>query len=104
MKTEIAELKERKKRFERSRDDYDHAMSKYMSKKQKDVGIFESAQDVADAKREYHKNSLLYCIKLNEIIEKKKTTFLENVKKIIIYRCWATCIRILHFFISFMII
>lgn len=86
LKSDLNDLKEKKKRFERSFEAFEHADSKYMSKKSKDMGIFESAQEVAECRKEFHSASLAYCLKLNEIHFKKKAFFAESV--IPIYSQW----------------
>lgn len=50
-----------------------------MSKKPKDLGILESAQEVAALRREMHETSLSLAIHLNEMIDKKSTFVYQSV-------------------------
>jgi Cft2 family RNA processing exonuclease len=50
-----------------------------MSKKPKDVGVLESAQEVANLRRELHETSLSLAIHLNEMIDKKSTFVYQSV-------------------------
>ena len=59
--------------------EFGYAYSRYMSKKPKDVGVLESAQEVANLRRELHETSLSLAIHLNEMIDKKSTFVYQSV-------------------------
>ncbi|KAL0138179.1 hypothetical protein V8B55DRAFT_1535746 [Mucor lusitanicus] len=75
----VAPLKELRKRFEKSSDDVDSALSKYMSKKPRDPTLPESAKELADNRKTFHKSYMEYVSKLNDIEAKKKVDYMENV-------------------------
>lgn len=75
----VAPLKELRKKFEKSSDDVDSALSKYMSKKPKDPTLSESAKELADNRKLFHKSYMEYVSKLNDIEAKKKVDYMENV-------------------------
>ena len=72
VKGDLQMLKELKKRYEKSHEEYYHASAKYMSKKSKEDALFEAAQEVADCRKEFHECSLDYCLKLDELLKKKE--------------------------------
>lgn len=71
LKGDLQMLKELKKRYEKSHEEYYHASGKYMGKKSKEDALFEAAQEVADCRKEFHECSLDYCLKLDEVLQKK---------------------------------
>ncbi|KAI7899498.1 uncharacterized protein BX663DRAFT_521103 [Cokeromyces recurvatus] len=79
VKSTIGPLKELRKRFEKSSDDVDLALSRYMSKKPKDPTLQESAIELADSRKAFHKVYMDYVLKLNDIEAKKKIDYMENV-------------------------
>ncbi|KAI9480846.1 MAG: hypothetical protein EXX96DRAFT_564407 [Benjaminiella poitrasii] len=79
VKNTIGPLKESRKRFEKSSDDVDSALSRYMSKKPKDPTLQESAKELADNRKVFHKVYMDYVSKLNDIEAKKKIDYMENV-------------------------
>ncbi len=50
-----------------------------MSKKPKDVGVLESALEVANLRKEFHDTSLSLAIHLNEMVDKKSTFVYQSV-------------------------
>lgn len=50
-----------------------------MSKKTKDIGLSESAQEVANSRREMHDSSLSLAIHLNEMSDKKITFVYQSL-------------------------
>ncbi|KAG2190738.1 hypothetical protein INT46_007931 [Mucor plumbeus] len=82
----VAPLKELRKKFEKSSDDVDSALSKYMSKKPKDPTLSESAKELADNRKLFHKSYMEYVSKLNDIEAKKKVDYMENFRiKVLAY-------------------
>ncbi|ORE11849.1 ArfGap-domain-containing protein [Rhizopus microsporus var. microsporus] len=79
VKETITPIKELKKKFEKSSDDVDSALSRYMSKKPKDPTLQESAKELADTRKTFHKVYMEYVSKLNDIEAKKKIDYMENV-------------------------
>ncbi|KAJ8659588.1 hypothetical protein O0I10_004566 [Lichtheimia ornata] len=79
MKETIAPVKEAKKRFERSSDDLDSALSKYMGKKPRDPTINESANELADTRKQFHQVYMDYVQKLNDVEAKKKVDYMEDI-------------------------
>ncbi|KAI8977532.1 hypothetical protein BDF20DRAFT_836323 [Mycotypha africana] len=79
MKNTIAPVKDLKKKFEKSSDDVDSALSKYMSKKPKDPTIHESAKELADSRKTFYTAYLEYVSCLNDLEAKKKVDYMENV-------------------------
>ncbi|CEP10078.1 hypothetical protein [Parasitella parasitica] len=75
----VAPLKELRKKFEKSSDDVDSALSKYMSKKPKDPTLPEAAKELADNRKTFYKFYMEYVSKLNDIEAKKKVDYMENV-------------------------
>lgn len=113
VKETITPIKELKKKFEKSSDDVDSALSRYMSKKPKDPTLQESAKELADTRKTFHKVYMEYVSKLNDIEAKKKINYMENVSKetfnkskmvngFCCCRCLLTCIQNLHFIIRAM--
>lgn len=80
MKETVLPVKDLKKKFEKSSDDVDSALSKYMSKKIKDPTLQESAKELADARKVFYKTFVEYVSKLNDIEAKKKIDYMENVR------------------------
>jgi Arf-GAP/coiled-coil/ANK repeat/PH domain-containing protein len=68
-----------KKKFEKSSDEADSSLAKYMSKKHKDLTILEAARDLAENRRRFQTDYMEYVMKLNEVEAKKKFDFVENV-------------------------
>ncbi|KAI8382451.1 hypothetical protein BD560DRAFT_386641 [Blakeslea trispora] len=79
LKTTIMPIKELRKKFEKSSDEVDSALSRYMSKKPKDPTLQESAKELADTRKIFHKSYMEYVSKLNDIEAKKKVDYMENV-------------------------
>ncbi|KAG0765037.1 hypothetical protein G6F57_006441 [Rhizopus arrhizus] len=79
VKETVSPLKELRKKFEKSSDDVDSALSKYMSKKPKDPTLQESAKELADSRKVFHKTYMEYVTKLNDIEARKKIDYMENV-------------------------
>ncbi|KAI8381358.1 uncharacterized protein BYT42DRAFT_566268 [Radiomyces spectabilis] len=79
VKSTLHPVKELKKRFERSSDDVDTLLARYMSKRPKDPTIFESAKELADARKVFHQVYIEYVKKLNDIEARKKVDYMENV-------------------------
>lgn len=71
-------MQESKRRYEKTRLDFGHAHSKYMAKRAKDVGLLESAQEVAALRRDFHEASLDYAIVLNEVSDKKNVLVYQS--------------------------
>ncbi|KAJ3092361.1 Arf-GAP with coiled-coil, ANK repeat and PH domain-containing protein 2 [Quaeritorhiza haematococci] len=69
------------KEFKSSSDSYQSCLSRYMARRPKDgdQGLDELAQDVADARKHFHKKSIEYGSKLNELDGKRKFELIENV-------------------------
>lgn len=59
--------------------DFGYAYSRYMSKRPKDIGVAESAQEVANFRRELHDSSLSLAIHLNEMADKKVTFVYQSL-------------------------
>ncbi|RUS17252.1 hypothetical protein BC937DRAFT_90211 [Endogone sp. FLAS-F59071] len=78
-KDDILPTKDIKKRFEKSSDESDQALSRYMAKRPKDPTLVESAKELADARKEFHVRYLEYALKLNDLQAKKKFEFMEYV-------------------------
>ncbi|OBZ82383.1 Arf-GAP with coiled-coil, ANK repeat and PH domain-containing protein 2, partial [Choanephora cucurbitarum] len=79
LKNTIMPIKELRKRFEKSSDEVDSALSRYMSKKPKDPTLQESAKELADTRKIFHKSYMEYVSQLNDIEAKKKVDYMENV-------------------------
>ncbi|KAI9269470.1 hypothetical protein EDC94DRAFT_598988 [Helicostylum pulchrum] len=79
VKTTVAPIKELRKKFEKSSDEVDSALSRYMSKKPKDPTLQESAKELADSRKIFHKSYMEYVSKLNDIEARKKVDYMENV-------------------------
>lgn len=79
VKETVSPIKELRKKFEKSSDDVDSALSKYMSKKPKDPTLQESAKELADSRKVFHKTYMEYVTKLNDIEARKKIDYMENV-------------------------
>ncbi|CAO3655098.1 unnamed protein product [Mucor hiemalis] len=79
VKNTVMPIKESKKKFEKASDDVDSALSRYMSKKPKDPTLNESAKELADSRKCFHKCYMEYVSKLNDIEAKKKVDYMENV-------------------------
>lgn len=70
-------IKDLKKRYEKTQSDFCHENGKFMGKKEKDLGLFESASDVAMARQNYHEAALDLACKLNEVVWKKDVAFMD---------------------------
>ena len=68
-----------KRKYEKDKLEFGYAYSRYMSKKPKAVGVLESAQEVANLRRELHETSLSLAIHVNEMIDKKSTFVYQSV-------------------------
>ncbi|KAI8885870.1 ArfGap-domain-containing protein [Backusella circina FSU 941] len=79
LRSTLAPVKELRKKFEKSSDEVDSSLSKYMSKKPKDPMIQETAKELGDNRRVFHKCYMEYVSKLNDIEAKKKVDYMENV-------------------------
>ncbi|KAJ3277241.1 Arf-GAP with coiled-coil, ANK repeat and PH domain-containing protein 2, partial [Borealophlyctis nickersoniae] len=80
---EINPAKKLGKEFQQCNDAYENAFGRYSSKRPKDVGMEESAKEVADARKAFHAKTLSYCNKLNEVEVKRKFELVENVMALI---------------------
>ncbi|CAI2170724.1 1787_t:CDS:10 [Funneliformis geosporum] len=78
-KNEIIPLKEVKKNVERSCNEADTALSRYMSKRPKDSMIADASIEVAYTRREFHHRYIDYVVKINELEAKKKFEFMEYI-------------------------
>ncbi|KAJ3185348.1 Arf-GAP with coiled-coil, ANK repeat and PH domain-containing protein 2 [Gaertneriomyces sp. JEL0708] len=76
---EIHPAKKAGREFQNAQDQYQAALSKYMSKKPTDKGLEESARDVAEARKSFHLKTLDYGAKLNDLDMKRKFEMVENV-------------------------
>ena len=72
-------MKELKRKYEKDKLEFGHAYSRYMSKKPKDIGVTESAQEVATLRRELHDSSLSLAIHLNEMTDKKTNFVYQSI-------------------------
>ncbi|KAH8552778.1 hypothetical protein BGW37DRAFT_271523 [Umbelopsis sp. PMI_123] len=79
IRAELSPVKELKKKFERSSDDVDSALAKYMSKKPKDQMIAEASRDLYESRLKFQTDYMEYVMKLNEVEAKKKFDFVENI-------------------------
>ncbi|KAI9278657.1 hypothetical protein BDA99DRAFT_600287 [Phascolomyces articulosus] len=81
MKETVSPVKDIRRRFEKSSDDVDSALSKYMSKKPRDPTIPEAcaANELADSRKGFHQVYMEYVQTLNDIEAKKKVDYMENV-------------------------
>ena len=70
---------ELKKKYEKEKLEFGYAYSRYMSKKPKDFGVLETAQEVATLRKDLHETSLSLAIHLNEMIDKKSTFIYQSV-------------------------
>lgn len=70
-RADLSGVRDLKRKWEKDAVEFAHYNSKYMAKKAKDPGIFEAAQEVADARKEYHLASLDFTTRLNELMEKR---------------------------------
>ena len=68
-----------KRKYETDKLEFGYAYSRYMSKKPKDLGVLESAQEVATLRRDLHETSLSLAIHLNEMIDKKTTFVYQSI-------------------------
>lgn len=59
--------------------EFGSAYSRYMSKRPKDIGVLEGAQEVATLRRDLHETSLSLAIHLNEMIDKKSTFVYQSI-------------------------
>lgn len=59
--------------------EFGYAYSRYMSKRPKDIGLLESAQEVANLRRSLHETSLSLAIHLNEMFDKKSTFVYQSL-------------------------
>ncbi|GET02868.1 arf-GAP with coiled-coil, ANK repeat and PH domain-containing protein 2 isoform X2 [Rhizophagus clarus] len=78
-KNEIVPLKDVKKVVERTCNEADTALARYMSKKPKDSMIPDASIEVAYTRREFHRQYIDYVVKLNELEAKKKFEFMEYI-------------------------
>ncbi|KAJ2955167.1 hypothetical protein NQZ79_g8792 [Umbelopsis isabellina] len=79
IRNELSPVKELKKKFEKSSDEADSSLAKFMSKKPKDLTILEAARDLAENRRRFQTDYMEYVMKLNEVEAKKKFDFVENI-------------------------
>ncbi|KAG2185136.1 hypothetical protein INT44_001926 [Umbelopsis vinacea] len=79
IRAELAPVKELKKKFERSSDDVDSSLAKYMSKKPRDQMIAEASRDLYENRLKFQADYMEYVMKLNEVEAKKKFDFVENI-------------------------
>ncbi|KND00518.1 uncharacterized protein SPPG_04828 [Spizellomyces punctatus DAOM BR117] len=77
--SEVQPTKKAGKDFQHAQDQYQNALSRYMSKKSTDKGIEESARDAADARKAFHTKTIEYATKLNDVDVKRKFEIVENV-------------------------
>ncbi|CAI2176475.1 13628_t:CDS:10 [Funneliformis geosporum] len=78
-KNEIIPLKDMKKATEKASYEVDSALSKYMSKRPRDITISEASIEVSETRKEFHDRCLNYVIKINELEAKKKFEFIEYI-------------------------
>ncbi|CAG8582328.1 3281_t:CDS:10 [Funneliformis caledonium] len=78
-KNEIIPLKDMKKGTEKASYEVDSALSKYMSKRPRDITISEASIEVSETRKEFHDRYLNYVIKINELGAKKKFEFIEYI-------------------------
>ncbi|RIA89125.1 hypothetical protein C1645_213938 [Glomus cerebriforme] len=78
-KNEIVPLKEVKKNVERTCNEADTALARYMSKRPKDSMIPDASIEVAYTRREFHRQYIDYVVKINELEAKKKFEFMEYI-------------------------
>ncbi|KAG0366415.1 hypothetical protein BC939DRAFT_443257 [Gamsiella multidivaricata] len=76
---EVVPVKEARKSFQRTSDEADQALHRYMSKRARDQTIPEASKDVADARKKMHVEYVDYCIKLNELQAREKFEFTEHI-------------------------
>jgi len=82
-KKEMEDLKEKKKKFERSFNNYDSALSKLSSVKRKSITpkdqsrTVELEQEVVDSRKDFRVNSLDFAFVLNDIAVRKNFEILE---------------------------
>ncbi|KAG0184328.1 Arf-GAP with coiled-coil, ANK repeat and PH domain-containing protein 2 [Apophysomyces sp. BC1034] len=79
IKETLFPVKDLKKRFERSSDDVDTVLARYMGKRPRDPTLADSAKELGDSRRGFHLTYMDYVTKLNEIEAKKKVDYMENV-------------------------
>ncbi|KAI9499234.1 hypothetical protein BDB00DRAFT_795963 [Zychaea mexicana] len=79
MRDTLSPVKDVRKRFEKSSDDVDSALSKYMSKKPRDPMIPEAANELADTRKGFHQVYMDYVQTLNDVEARKKVDYMENV-------------------------
>lgn len=65
--------------FERSSDSADSALDRYLSKRIKDPGLQESADEVGMSRRDFHEKSIYYSLELNDFQYRKRPDLIENV-------------------------
>lgn len=68
-----------KRKYEKDKLEFGSAYSRYMSKRPKDIGVLEGAQEVAILRRDLHETSLCLAIHLNEMIDKKSTFVYQSI-------------------------
>ncbi|CAB5179215.1 unnamed protein product [Rhizophagus irregularis] len=78
-KNEIVPLKDVKKVVEKTCNEADTALARYMSKKPKDSMLPDVSIEVAYTRREFHRQYIDYVVKLNELEAKKKFEFMEYI-------------------------
>lgn len=71
---------ELKKKFERSSDDADNSLAKYMAKRPRDQTLAEASRDLYENRIKFQADYMEYVMKLNEVEAKKKFDFVENVR------------------------
>ncbi|TPX34182.1 hypothetical protein SmJEL517_g03071 [Synchytrium microbalum] len=62
---------------------YDSSMNKYLSKKPKDPGIDECADEAAKDRKFLHRKGVEYCLKLQDMDKRRKFELVENVVALI---------------------
>ncbi|GAB5589535.1 hypothetical protein Unana1_04435 [Umbelopsis nana] len=79
IRNELSPVKELKKKFERSSDDADNSLAKYMAKRPRDQTLAEASRDLYENRIKFQADYMEYVMKLNEVEAKKKFDFVENI-------------------------
>ncbi|KAJ1653198.1 hypothetical protein IWQ61_006637 [Dispira simplex] len=78
-KSELAPLKEAKRRFEKAGDDYEYTLGKMMAKRPHDPTIADGERDTRGSRHTFMDKSMDYAIMLDEATTVKRLEFIEYI-------------------------
>ncbi|KAI7865133.1 hypothetical protein BDF14DRAFT_1827454 [Spinellus fusiger] len=79
VKETLFPIKELKRKFDKSSDEVDSVLGRYMSKKPKDPTLPETAKELAEARKVFYQIYMEYVARINDIESKKKVDYMENI-------------------------